>query len=230
MPRPDAPSGLLKQQAYSALKLSIQDGTFAAGEFLSERQLAARLGMSKTPVKAALERLEVEGFVAVAPQQGIVVRELSVQEVADQFEIRAALEPFTVRQIAGRLSAVQIDQLRQNLQLSRKACESEEISAAVFLDADFHLLFCEFLGNQEILRVLSQLRDRIHGVIRHVFHHDHQRLLSSVDEHEAIAEAVITGQGDLAARRVVQHLEYGRQFLLSRRPLPRNGAEEALRS
>ena len=71
--------------------------------------------MSKTPVKAALERLEVEGFITVSPQQGIVVRELSVHEIADLYEIRAALESYTLRAIAGRLTAEQVRRLRANL-------------------------------------------------------------------------------------------------------------------
>src|SRR4051794_4236895 len=81
----------LKDEAYEKIKGRLLEGDYAPGSFLSERQLAENLGMSKTPVKAALERLESEGFIAVSPQQGIVVRELSVREIADQYEIRAAL-------------------------------------------------------------------------------------------------------------------------------------------
>ena len=71
--------------------------------------------MSKTPVKAALERLEAEGFISVSPQQGIVVRELSVREIADLYEIRAALESYTLRAVAGRLTADQVARVKANL-------------------------------------------------------------------------------------------------------------------
>src|SRR5262252_182499 len=98
----------LKEQAYERLKRGLLNNDYPPGSFLSERQLAENLGMSKTPVKAALERLESEGFIAVSPQQGIVVRELSVQEIADQYEIRAALESYAVRTIAGQLTEEQI--------------------------------------------------------------------------------------------------------------------------
>ena len=70
----------------------------AAGELLSERQLARSLKMSKTPVHAALERLEGDGLVTVTAQQGIVVRAISPQDIADHFEIREALETFVVSQ------------------------------------------------------------------------------------------------------------------------------------
>src|SRR5262245_27959269 len=93
----------LKERAYERLKHGLLNNDYPPGTFLSERQLAENLGMSKTPVKAALERLESEGFITVSPQQGIVVRELSVSEIADLYEIRAALESFTLKSLAGKL-------------------------------------------------------------------------------------------------------------------------------
>src|SRR5262245_17306359 len=112
----DAPArSFLKERAYEQLKRGLLNNDYPPGTFLSERQLAENLGMSKTPVKAALERLESEGFITVSPQQGIVVRELSVHEIADLYEIRAALESYTLRTLAGRLTVDQVAQVRANL-------------------------------------------------------------------------------------------------------------------
>jgi DNA-binding GntR family transcriptional regulator len=208
---------LLKQRAYAQLKQLIQDATFRPGDFLSERQLASRLGMSKTPVKAALERLEAEGFIAVAPQQGIVVREVSLQEIADQFEIRAALESFVLRAVAGKLAADEVQRVRHNLELQCRAVAEHDVPRSVELDTEFHMLFCDFLGNREIIRVMTQLREKIHRAISRVFRQNAERLASSYDEHEAIASAVIAGDADLAVTRLEQHLNYGKQFLLAPR-------------
>ena len=104
----------LKQRAYDELKRLILSGELAAGTVQSVRQLAAQLDMSKTPVHAAIERLEAEGLVTLAPQQGVVVRELSVRDIVSHYEIRQALEPFVMRRLAGRLTASQIDLLREN--------------------------------------------------------------------------------------------------------------------
>ncbi len=215
LPRGVAEKSLLKQQAYDALKRSIQNATFEPGTFLSERQLAAQLGMSKTPVKAALERLEAEGFVAVSPQQGIVVRDLSIHELADQFEIRLALETFVLRAMAGKLSESEAGRVVENLRWQQEAAAACDIHRAVQLDADFHALFCEYFGNQEILRVMTQLRDKIHRAISRVLEQDPERLNSSYREHRAIAEAVLEGDGERAARALKEHLNYGKQFLLS---------------
>src|SRR5262245_60782068 len=117
-PQAAADSGarsLLKERAYAEIKQSILRGDFPPSTFLSERKMASRLAMSKTPVRAALERFEVEGCVTIAPQQGIIVRDLTVHEIADQYEIRAALEGFVLRTLAGRLTPAQIGRLEANL-------------------------------------------------------------------------------------------------------------------
>ena len=93
-PDPASARGLLKERAYDEIKRMVLTGELNPGTFLAERQLAARLGMSKTPVRSALERLESEGFIRISPQQGAIIRDLSLDEITDQYEIRTALETF----------------------------------------------------------------------------------------------------------------------------------------
>src|SRR5690349_3749693 len=105
----------MKDIAYDNIKQLILAETFEPGAFLSERQLAARLKMSKTPIKSALERLESEGFLGISPQQGIVVQDLTLEEIADHFEVREALETYVARRLAGTLTVEQISRIRTNL-------------------------------------------------------------------------------------------------------------------
>jgi DNA-binding GntR family transcriptional regulator len=207
---------LLQDRAYDELKKRIQSGAFASGTFLSERQLARDLGMSKTPVRAALVRLDIEGFVSVSPQQGIVVREPTLQEIVDLFDIRVALETFVVRRIAGRLSASHKAQLKRNLQEQSDAARRGDEAELTLLDTDFHCLLCSFLGNVEVERVMWTLRDKLHRVILRVMRQVPGRTKTAFQEHSAIAEAVIHGKGEDAARRIEQHLEFGKKFLVSR--------------
>jgi DNA-binding GntR family transcriptional regulator len=208
---------LMRDQAYAAIKRFILDGDLAAGAFLAERQLAGQLRMSKTPVRAALQRLETEGFVTISPQQGIIIRDLTVHEIADQYEIRAALESYTLRTLAGRLTPKQVRRVELNLEAQRRLRGSGDVAKGVELDAAFHIQFAEFLGNQEILRVIGQLRDKMQRVVTQVFRVCPARLDTSFDEHAAIAAAVIAGDGARAAELVVQHLELGKQLILSPR-------------
>lgn len=207
----------LKDQAYEKIKHRLLNNDYPPGSFLSERQLADNLGMSKTPVKAALERLESEGFISVSPQQGIVVRELSVHEIAEQYEIRAALESYTLQTLAGKLTPEQIVKVRANLQAQARLRGSGDVAKGVELDAAFHTQFVEFLGNREILRVIVQLREKMQRVVTQVFRLSPTRIDSSYDEHAAIAAAVVDGDGPRAAEMIVRHLELGKQLILSPR-------------
>jgi DNA-binding GntR family transcriptional regulator len=207
---------LLQDKAYEELKKLIQDGTFPSGTFLSERLLADRLGMSKTPIKNALVRLDIEGFLSVSPQQGIVVREPSVHEIVDLFDIRTALETFVVRRLAGKLVVPQKAALKRNLKEQAEAARRSDVVALTSLDTDFHVLLCGFMGNLEIERVMWQLRDKLHRVILRVMRQVEGRSRTAVQEHAAIAGAILAGKGELAASLVEKHLEFGKTFLVSR--------------
>src|SRR4051812_2292967 len=156
----DGGKGQLKRRAYTALKRLLVSGPLVPGSFLSERQLARQLGMSNTPVRAALERLEVEGFISISPQQGIIVRELTIQEIIDHYELREALETFVIRKLSGGLTAEQVDRLRANLDAQGRSLEAGDFEPNVELDTEFHTLFCEFFGNAQFTRVMVQLRDK----------------------------------------------------------------------
>ncbi len=210
-----SPRSLLKDRAYDEIKRQIQESALPPGSFLSERKLSDMLGMSKTPIKAALERLEQEGFVSVAPQQGIVVRQLSIKEVADQFELRKALESFVVQSITGRLLDHQAKGLHRNLQQQRTAADKHSVARLCELDAEFHLLLCRVLDNHAINDCLSQHRSRMHRVIFEVMSQAPGRLADAVDEHERILEAIENGRQGDAVKLVTQHLEFGKQYLLA---------------
>ena len=203
---------LLKDDAYERIKQLIQTQVFKPGTFLSERELAARLGMSKTPVRSALERLQTEGFVQIAPKQGAVVREPSLHEIVDMIDFRIALEPYVLRRLVGRLSPWQLQRLRENLKQQEWVVEAHDVRRCTQLDADFHLMFCEFLGNQEIVRVMRSLRDRLVRTVLRIFSQDVARVRDSYQEHLAIVDALEVGDGERAARLLVSHLESGKRY------------------
>lgn len=209
--------GLLKERAYELIKGRLLSDEYPPGSFLSERVLAEALGMSKTPVKAALERLEAEGYITVSPQQGIVVRELSLREIADQYEIRTALECYVLRTLAGKLTAEQVERVRAQLAVQERHRHTAEVARAVELDAEFHIQFVEYLGNEEILRVIARLRDKMQRIVAQVFRVSPARFATSYEEHRAIAEAVIGGDGPRAAELIERHLTTGQRLLLAPR-------------
>jgi DNA-binding GntR family transcriptional regulator len=215
----DLKSSPLQKRAYAEVKRLIVTGEAAPGSFLSERQLGQRLGMSKTPVHVALERLAAEGFVSVSPQQGVVVRDMSIQDIVEHYEVRQAIEAFVVSKLAGKLSPEQIARLRASLAEQKKSLRTKDMGHSVELDAAFHLLLCEFVANSQLSRLMEQFRERIHQVILRAAQIDPTRMQDSLDEHTRIVESIIAGDADQASQEMVAHLESGKQRHLNPRRL-----------
>jgi DNA-binding GntR family transcriptional regulator len=198
----------MAERAYDSLKKRFQSGDDPPGTLLSERQLSGRLGMSKTPIKLALMRLEMEGFVTIS-SQGIVVRGLSDQEILDIFDTREALECYVAQRVAGNLIPDQVARLRQNLKDMDEAVRKKDVKDATRLDTEFHAALCDCLGNGELSQTIWRMREKLHRIISGKLSRTPDRLLTSAQEHAAIANAVIEGDGQRAALLIQKHLEYG---------------------
>ncbi|HSI64933.1 MAG TPA: GntR family transcriptional regulator [Candidatus Saccharimonadia bacterium] len=205
----------LQSRAYAELRRLIASGEFPPGTFLSERQLAVQFGMSKTPIHVALERLEAEGFVTISAQQGIVVRGMSVEDIVDHYELREAIECWVVQRIAGKLSAEQQAQLRENIARQQAALQEWDLNTLMHLDEQMHFLLSSYLNNKEITTTMERLRDKIHQVILRVTDTDRTRPAESVAEHVEIIRAVLAGSGARAAELMAEHLEAGKRRILN---------------
>ena len=205
----------LKERAYRELKALIQTGEMTSESALSERLLSERLGMSKTPIRAALENLETQGLVTVSPQRGILVRDLSARDIAELFDVRSAVEPFVAGQLArGALTPDQRERVRTNLSRQHRAATIGDALESTRLDIAFHRLLAALLDNRELMFWLERCFDRLHRSVLRVNRLARNRLLQSYQEHEGIADAVLGGRSDEAARLMKEHLGFGRQFLL----------------
>jgi DNA-binding GntR family transcriptional regulator len=206
---------LLKERAYREIKELIQAGELTEESMLSERQLAERLGMSKTPIRAALENLETQGLVTVSPQRGILVRDLSAREIAELFDVRESVEPFVAGRLARRsLTPAQRDALNANLRQQQTAAETGDTLAATRLDIALHRSLAEFLENREMMVWLERCFDRLHRSVLRVNRSAPGRLIVSYREHAGLVAAIADERHDEAARLMTEHLGFGRRFLL----------------
>ncbi|MBP1932228.1 GntR family transcriptional regulator [Ammoniphilus resinae] len=205
---------LLKEKAYIEIKNGILHEVFTPGQFLSERQLIDYLGMSKTPIKAALERLETEGFITVSPKQGIIVRELSLEKISHIYDLRMALEVFIVEQLAGKLRKEQIEALEQNLQQTTALAEAHDEKGFAQADADFHLLLCRFSGNTEIFRIMENYHDHLYRVVLRVLQRDPGRMQSSYEDHVGIYQSLLDPEPEESKRLMKEHILYGKRIFL----------------
>lgn len=209
-----ARGGLLRERAYTELKKLILTGQLAKTPFLSSRKLAEQLGMSNTPVRSAVERLETEGLLSIGPQRGIVLNELTTQEIVDHFELRQSLETLVVRKLAGRVGPDQVAELRANVESHQASLDAGDIEQYIARDGDFHLLLAEFSGNADVERVLRQLRDRIYRVVLRVIEHVPGRMRETIDEHRQIVELIEAGDASRASEVMTNHLRAGFKALV----------------
>ncbi len=208
----------LKEQAYTLVKNLILSEEIPVNSFLSERSLAEQFGMSKTPIRLAIERLENEGFVRVSPQQGIVVVGLSFDEILDYIEYRLALESFVVQEITGKLNDAQITLVKANLAEQQTLLDlpngEPQREKLVESDMAYHRLLATFKDNKQILHALERQQTMLYRVANRVFQKHPMRSKQSYLEHETIANAVIEGDKVKALSLITEHIQKIKSLLI----------------
>jgi len=172
-------------------------GKLPPGDRIYDKELAERLGVSRTPVREALQRLEDEGLVETLPGSMTRVTPLDARQVRDAFPVVAALHALGVRLAAGRLTPEEIAALREANARLRAAMEAEETPAATAADDDFHGVFVVAADNRELRHAL----DRLMPKVRRLEYIQFSSLAGrrSVEQHEAIIAACMAGNYDRAA-------------------------------
>lgn len=204
----------MKEIAFERIRERIVSGEWEGGTFLTERMLCELLGMSKTPIRSALDRLEMMGLVKLSPNQGIVVQEISLKKILEVLELRLPLETFAVRMLTGRLSGSIRAELERNLQEQERCAAEADLLRFVSLDKQFHELIVSGLDNGELNEVISRLQDKMSMVILAVLRRDPARLWPAVREHRAMLETLLGNDPDEAERLVVGHLDYARSIMI----------------
>jgi DNA-binding GntR family transcriptional regulator len=205
-------SPLLKDIAYDKIKECILDEYFQPGRFLSERELIEFLEMSKTPIKSALVRLETEGFVTVSSKQGIIINDLSIDKIRDIYNLRIALETYNCEQLIGIMTEEQLGLLEQNLKETEENVQRLNVKTFAKLDHAYHLLICNFTGNQEIYRVLLNYQDHLLRITLRHLKKDPYRMLRFFEEHAAIFEHLKKGSSQTVLL-MKEHLQEAKRTL-----------------
>ncbi len=150
-----------RELAYSALRDAILAGDLEPGERLNQDELAKRLGVSRAPIRDALNRLEAEGLVQTLSRGGgVAVVEMSEKEVVDIYELRTILDTASTRLACKRMSQADMERLREIVEATRRVTQAKDLQAIVQAHAAFHDLIYMASGNAELTRVARNLWDR----------------------------------------------------------------------
>jgi len=205
----------LGDQAYSSVRSGILSGDLTADAPLREADLVRRLGISRTPVREALRRLQAEGLLVPVPNGGYVVVEWDPAELKNVYSVRIALERLAVRSAAENRARVDLARLAEAIDEIREATEHGK-DVLPTLNWRFHVLVAEASGNPYLRQVLGNIVD--------IFDRYPSAELTlagrfgALTEHQQILDAIEKQDAELAERLVVQHLERGKESLLHEGP------------
>jgi DNA-binding GntR family transcriptional regulator len=204
----------LREMVFESLREAINLGRLRPGERLMEIQLAEEMGVSRTPVREAIRKLELEGFVAMVPRKGAYVAGISLKDIVDVFEIRASLEALAAGLAAERITDEEMELLERSLVEISEFSTDENIRAIVDGDVNFHDIIYKASRNQRLVQIIIHLQEQIHR-FRMTSLSQPGRTKIALDEHKSIVEAISDRNVELAQQLAREHIENAEQSLLN---------------
>ncbi|MDK2927718.1 GntR family transcriptional regulator [Gelria sp. Kuro-4] len=203
----------LWEAVYQALRAAIVRGDLAPGERLAEQQLAEEMEASRTPVREALRRLALEGFVVLVPRRGAYVAELSFKDMNDVFELRAALEGLAAALAAERITPEEVAALEQAVRELAEAAAGGASEQVVRIDTDFHGRIYTASRNRRLMQIVANLSDQIQRFRMRSLAAP-GRLKDTLSEHRRLVAAIARGDAAQARKLAEEHIERAEASLL----------------
>lgn len=192
----------LREVIFNTLREAIIVGELKPGERLMEVQLAEKMGVSRTPVREAIRKLELEGLVEMLPRKGAHVADLSVKDIMDVLEVRATLDGLATRLSALRITDEEIKDLKHQLSLFINYVEKDNLQGSIKKDVEFHDIIYRSSRNEKLIQISNNLREQVQR-FRVIYIKDYSSSRELIREHTEILEA-ITGRDPSAAMECAQ--------------------------
>lgn len=202
----------LREQIVFSLRESIIRGELKPGTKLTEPELAARLGISRTPIRESFRQLESEGFLTVIPRKGAVVSNITRKDIEDFYELKSLLEGYAARIAAEKMSEKDINKLIQINKDLADCAEKSNYEKFFVKNEEFHNYFLSLCGNEKLVEIRDTMVKRFLG-FRMAALSLPGRLTESVRQHEQAIKAFKRKDGRLAEAILVEHALLGGDYL-----------------
>lgn len=202
--------------AYVRIKDALHHAGLEPGEPLSEPQLSKMLGISRTPVREALQQLAQEGLVHVIPGRAVTVASRSVQDVLDVIHMRSLLEPDLARLAAESASVQQRATFNETMTDMEAALRDDDYHAWSKADVIFHDTMSKACPNPLLGETVVMLRNRVHHLAKTDSRHNPARLAACTAEHRRIVDALLARDGKTAAEGMRDHLAKLRESMFNK--------------
>lgn len=196
----------LRDVVFKTIRRAILKGDLSPGERLMEITLAKQLGVSRTPIREAIRKLEIEGLVAMTPRKGAVVAGITGKSLRDVLEVRKALEELAIELACQRMDDEAIEELATAEAGFRKAVESDNAMDMAQTDELFHDIIFKGTKNDRLIQLLNHLREQMYRYrLEYVKDKDKRKLL--IKEHEEILELIRLRDVERAKALIREHID-----------------------
>ncbi len=203
----------LRDSVFQTLRDEILRGELKPGQRLMEIHLADRLGVSRTPVREAVRKLEQEGLVQMIPRRGAVVANITEEDLRDVLEVRKVLECLAMELVCRRRTEEDLTALKQALDDFRREIRSGEQSRIAVCDVVFHELIYEMTGNQRLIQILNSMRGPMYRYRMEYLKEEEKRTML-VEEHLDMVSAIENRDVRAAKKIITQHISNQQASLL----------------
>ena len=196
----------LRDVVFHTLRHAILRGELKPGERLMEIQLANKLGVSRTPIREAIRKLELEGLVLMIPRKGAEVAEITEKSLRDVLEVRSSLEELAVDLACERISESQIEELKVAATAFAETLKTGELTEYAEADVRFHDIIYDATDNQRLIQLLYNLREQMYRYrVEYLKRQEvHQTLL---EEHDYIIQCIEKRNKECAKTAIRMHIE-----------------------
>lgn len=196
----------LREVVFETIRNAIISGSLKPGERLMEVQMAERLGVSRTPIREAIRKLELEGLIIMLPRKGAYIADLSVKDLTEVLEIRAALEGMATGLAVTRINESEIEELELIALKFHKALENGDLEELLFQDSQFHETIFKASRNERLIQLNNNLREQVQR-FREMYLKKINRSKKTSMEHFDIVEAISRRDISKAEKLARKHIE-----------------------
>ena len=203
----------LRDVVFQTLRQAILRGELKPGERLMEVRLAKKLGVSRTPIREAIRKLELEGLVLMIPRRGAEVAEITEKSMRDVLEVRRALEVLAVSISCDRISGEQIEALKEAAEEFDRSLTLDDVTRTAEADVHFHDIIYRSTDNQRLIQLLSNLGEQMYRYrVEYLKHREFHPQISR--EHKELISYLEAGQKGQAEEKIAVHIDKQAQAVL----------------
>lgn len=203
----------LRELVCENIRQAIIDGTFSPGERLMEIQLADEMGVSRTPVREAIRKLELEGFVVMIPRRGTYVADISIKDITEIYEIRTCLDTLAAGLAAERITDEELEALNRLLVEIGQYIADNNMEKIVEADTAFHDILYQASRNERLRSIINNLREQLTGIRGRSMSYP-GRLIETMEEHRTLVDSIAARDSERAQEAARVHIENAEHTLM----------------